>query len=418
MNTKQTLYLVMVLLFSPFTVAGQDNSCSRFLSEDGSGSSVEPDGGWCYYVEVLVERGEKPDAYANCKCAEEKSNIAEKEETNEIGSAETPSDLVNEVNTEKDYSRLDGNDNSNTSRGISIGSDDPEFSAQRGRIEASRQQMAEFRRRIEEQNRKQAQLNTAANATMEEWAQGNFIEGSESLATEFARQGNAGAAYGTVALGVIAEIGSMIKKDREEEKRREQAAAQLSRQEELYKQRQEQLAREALQLQIDQRHLILDTFSNNAPIPLASTKVGTDRIYYFVYSIDRSTIDNRNTDVYVSNVFEIAQYSDGTWPYQIRINEELQPLIPYSPTLAGYYTSREEADIMRNEFVVSFEKNEGVTVKKIEYEGKPASNSTTTGLGNPLGVSLEDMKDTTVTAPADKNGLGIIISPKKKKSNN
>lgn len=488
MNIKKIIYLILAMLVLPLATVAQDNSCSQYLTSDGSGtddgfgSNAMPDGGWCNYVEGVADRGEQADAYANCKCAKEKSMQAELEEKRAREKAEREEvlrDLEQRANTEQDprkqyqllreLKRKYGNDvekrdvidarlkildeeiralikeensgqkknervlvsmdenlNSENSPAIGSGSsqamvatsEDPELMAQRQRLEASRRQMADFRRTIEEQNRKKAQLNTAASATMDEWAQGNFIEGSESLATEFARQGNAGAAYGTVALGVIAEIGSMIKKDKEEEKRREQAAAQRRRQEELYLRRQQQLEREALRMLIEQRHLILDTFSNSTPIPLASSKVGTDRIYYFVYSFNRSTIDQRHTEIYVSNVFEIAQYNDGTWPYQSRINEEIQPLIPYSPTLNGYYTSREEADMMRNEFVVSFENNEGVAIKEFEYEGKPASNTTSSGLDNPLGVSLDNLQDTTVTVPTEKNGLGISITPKKKKSNN
>lgn len=418
MYTIKSIFLVITMLALPVATLAQDNSCSRFLPEVGSGSSVKPDGGWCYYVKTVVERGEQPDAFSNCMCTEEKSKLAKNQSNQEINSNTDSTFDSKRGSYEDEFSEADGFNSANNLLESSTVGDDPYLSSQRQQIEASRRQMADFRRQMEEQNIRKEQLSEAAGATMKEWSQGNFIEGSESLATEFARQGNAGAAYGTVALGVIAEISSMFKKDREEERRQEQAVAEQRRQEELYRQRQEQLERELLRMQIEQRHLILDTFSNNTSIPLASSKVGTDRIFYFVYGIDQSTIDQRSTVVYVSNVFEIAKYNDGTWPYQSQINEELNLLIPFTPILNGYYTSLEEAELMRNEFVISFNNNEGVAVKEFEYNGKPASRTRSATLGNPLGVSIDGLRDTSSSDSNGNNGLGISIPAKKKKSNN
>ncbi|MBA4745665.1 MAG: hypothetical protein H2058_10430 [Muricauda sp.] len=295
------------------------------------------------------------------------------------------------------------------------------------KMEKRRQQIATMRQRLAEQQRQSQNLQNAADQTMGQWAQQmqnggtNYIEGVQPLAEEFARQGNVEGAVGAVVVGtaasIIADL-SQRKKQREAEERAEaerQRRLKLQRErEQRYREEQERLRREAFKMVIDQRKNILHAFSESLPLPLSSSKLQTDRIYYFFYATDSSTMNKKNTTVYVSNVFEIAQYDNGTWPYQRRVDKEIAALAPYTPTMQGYYLTLDDAKTMRNEFVNSFKSIEGVSIKEVEYKGKPKSgiksNNDSSPLGIPLGTLKKEHKNVMDKPnPKTTGGLGVPI---------
>ncbi|NDV17246.1 hypothetical protein GO009_14570 [Muricauda sp. TY007] len=290
-----------------------------------------------------------------------------------------------------------------------------------------RRQIASMRQRLAEQQRQSQNLQNAADQTMDQWAQQiqnggtNYIDGVQPLAEEFARQGNVEGAVGAVVVGtaasIIADL-SQRKKQREAEERAEaerQRRLKLQRErEQRYREEQERLRREAFKMIVDQRKNILHAFSESLPLPLSSSNLQTNQIYYFFYATDSSTMDKKNTTVYVSNVFEIAQYNNGTWPYQRRVDKEIAALAPHAPTMQGYYLTLDDAKTMRSEFVNSFKSIEGVSIKEVEYEGKPKSEIKSNNNSNPLGVPLGTLKKEhkkTMGRPTPKTtgGLGVPI---------
>ncbi|WP_066224976.1 hypothetical protein [Formosa haliotis] len=87
----------------------------------------------------------------------------------------------------------------------------------------------------EEIRKNRIALETASTEATNQIANGNYLEGASVYANELARQGNAGAAYGTLAVGMAAEVWSMVatekKKKKEAEERRLAQERELARQE-------------------------------------------------------------------------------------------------------------------------------------------------------------------------------------------
>lgn len=112
-------------------------------------------------------------------------------------------------------------------------------------------------------------------------------------------------------------------------------------------------------------------------LPLASQEKAS-KIYYFIYAYDIGSFGrDENTTIYVSNVFEIAKYDDGTFPYKSNIEDDIAKLTPYKEVMHGYYYSHEEAEQKRNLFLNSFNESIDVVLKQFAYKGKPNNTSIT-----------------------------------------
>lgn len=90
------------------------------------------------------------------------------------------------------------------------------------------QQFEEMQAKLAEKRRKTEALNVASQETMNQWSQGNYLQGSTALVNEYAAQGNSDAALTTLAVGTGLEIINMIgeekrRKEEAEERRAEQA---------------------------------------------------------------------------------------------------------------------------------------------------------------------------------------------------
>lgn len=227
-----------------------------------------------------------------------------------------------------------------------------------------------------EKNQARIQNNTramdqATDETARQWSQGNYIEGSRPLAMEMARQGNAAGAYGTIAVGTGLQIFSTLSEDK---RRADERKAQLLAQEEereRIRMEEERIRKERHAMIVRQRKLLVNAFDTSMPIPLASANLKADRIYYFVYIVNPNELEAEQATFYVSNVFEIAKFNDGTWPYQKNIDKEVKALSVFPPTMHGYYLSANEAEAMRARFISSLKVTGDTKLVEINYEGKP-----------------------------------------------
>lgn len=122
---------------------------------------------------------------------------------------------------------------------------------------------------------------------------------------------------------------------------------------------------------INNRSTIINKFTAK-DIPL-STREKASKIYYFIYAFDNNNLNQEyGATVYVSNVFEIGTFNDGTRAYTATIKNEISNLTQYNEVLHGYYYSEDEANSLRESFVNLLASND-VAIKKINYKGKPSS---------------------------------------------
>ncbi len=113
-------------------------------------------------------------------------------------------------------------------------------------------------------------------------------------------------------------------------------------------------------------------------LPLSSTKVQANTIYYFAYGYNPAQLGSKQTTLYISNVFAIDRYSDGTWPFKNAIVNDLSKLTPYAETIHGYYLDKAEAESMRNGMIDIFVKTGG-SITVFAYKGKTSSGGPKTG---------------------------------------
>lgn len=290
---------------------------------------------------------------------------------------------------------------------------DPELNRkaeeQRLKMQESQRKIAAMRSQMRRQQEESERLNYASKQTFT--AMGNaknfndYMNAGKPLINEFAKQGNVGGVAAASAMSIGGGIMSEIRANKAKKEAAEREQAERNRiyeQEQArkrkYEAEQARLRKEAFDLLISQRYTILNAFSDNDPIPLSTTKVGADKIYYFIYATDPSTINTKRTNVYVSNVFEISRYKDGTWPYQSSLETEINELTPFMEVLHGYYLNADDAENMRNEFITSFRTNDGVNIADISYKESSLTH-------------VEDATERQKTTSPANEGLGIKIGP-------
>lgn len=195
----------------------------------------------------------------------------------------------------------------------------------------------------------------------------------------------------------VLEVVNMFEEDARRKKEKEAREQERLR----IKEQNENFEKAMFEANINNRKSIIAEFPHK-DIPLSSVEKST-KIYYFIYAYDINTIEQSNITIYVSNVFEIGKYGDGTWPYMITIKKETATLTTFDEVFHGYYYSFEDAETMRQSFVDLLGNNKGVSITKISYEGKPFA-------GNPISGN-----DSVI---ADKIKYGKIISLDNKDKNN
>lgn len=119
------------------------------------------------------------------------------------------------------------------------------------------------------------------------------------------------------------------------------------------------------------RQTVLAEFSDGG-VPLSSHKVEVKELYFFAYIFDEKTIHINTPVIQLSNVFPVAKYSDGSWPFKTSlVNEISKSSQGGKTTLVGYYTTKELAEQNYASFKRMAEKSEFV-IENFNYKGKPS----------------------------------------------
>jgi len=140
-------------------------------------------------------------------------------------------------------------------------------------------------------------------------------------------------------------------------------------------------------------------------IPLSSQEKAAS-IYYFIYAY--SNLDSEyGASAYISNVFEIGRYNDGTRAYTAMVKKDIENLSPYEEVLHGYYYTAQQAEQKRQELIAVLQ-NTGVAVSNIFYKGKAsaakagsaAANKQESNYGTVISETAKvDMRPNNGTAP-------------------
>ena len=202
----------------------------------------------------------------------------------------------------------------------------------------------------------------------------------------------------------VGEIVDLIRANRELDRKEEEQkrAAEESR----------KLEEAAAQQKVGNRKIIINKYQPK-DIPVSS-KEKASKIYYFIYAYD-NTINNLygSALMYVSNVFEIGTYDDGTRAYTATINNEIANLTSFKEVLHGYYYTEQEAVKIRESFI-SLMQNNDVYFTDIYYKGKPTTStvkSNTTKQENFWGETKNDQN----LAPAQINTAKPSELPREEK---
>lgn len=125
------------------------------------------------------------------------------------------------------------------------------------------------------------------------------------------------------------------------------------------------------------RNQLLKSFPNGGT-PLSSHKINQPAVYMFGYIIDPAAITNTTTNVLVSNVFPVNQYSDGSYPLKTIVANKLKGLGNGDVVLVGFYTDQNAAQQMRNSFINLASKSE-LVVNNIVLKTTAGSSSASSG---------------------------------------
>lgn len=216
-----------------------------------------------------------------------------------------------------------------------------------GNYSSVEQLMADF-------NQKMASVNAAVNnLTAQKNAQWNAAVSANFSEPEFQAYGQG-----------LKVIGNAVNQAREAKERRE-AEERLRLQKEAMLR---QMAAEEKRLLTGLRTDLFARF-REGKVPLSSDKVAAATLYYFVYASDPAQLGAKQPTLYLSNVFPVHRYSDGSWPFKTTITTGLSGLTPYAEVMHGYYASAQEAEAMKQGLQDAFRQTGGV-VRPVMYKGK------------------------------------------------
>jgi hypothetical protein len=172
----------------------------------------------------------------------------------------------------------------------------------------------------------------------------------------------------TAVTGAITDFIYQQAEEKRKEREEEEERAALE-----YEQRMAEHNRKiAVEAGISRRKAALAEFPSR-DIPLGSQEKALS-IYYFIYAYDNSINNENGAVVYISNVFQIGRYKDGTRVYTATLKNDIAKLTPFAEVLHGYYYTEQEAEQLR-QTLISLLQDAGVTIKDINYKGKPYAKS-------------------------------------------
>ena len=117
---------------------------------------------------------------------------------------------------------------------------------------------------------------------------------------------------------------------------------------------------------IDLRNSFLASFPDGGT-PLEAHGVSEPTVFLFAYILDKSTISLESSTVYVTNVFKVDKYSDGTFPYKTSVMSKVTGMAKGEIALVGYYTEQSKAQSMRNSLIDMANKSE-LKVQELELK--------------------------------------------------
>ncbi len=226
-----------------------------------------------------------------------------------------------------------------------------------GNYQSVEQLMADFNQKMSQLNNAVSDLTAKKNQALYSSADATFGTSSET------------AAYGEG----IKLFGAMVNQAKEA-KERKKAQEELKAQKEYML---NTMIAEEKRLLTAMRTDLFSRFKEGA-LPLSSTKLDAATIYYFVYAYNPAELGNKGAQLYISNVFPVSRYSDGTWPFKTSLTSDIAKLTPLSEIMHGYYTSMQEAEGMQVAMANVFRKTGG-SIVPLSYKGKKPASSTGTG---------------------------------------
>jgi hypothetical protein len=121
--------------------------------------------------------------------------------------------------------------------------------------------------------------------------------------------------------------------------------------------------------------------------PMSYDVKDVSEVYYFAYNYKASAIESNAPEIYVSNVFTLSKYADGSWPYKTVLMENIARTNKgLDLILSGYYLTLNDAESQNQRFLKSA-KDYGFVVNNINYNEKNSTQSANSSVdywGNPI----------------------------------
>ncbi|WDF58169.1 hypothetical protein PQ462_15745 [Flavobacterium sp. KACC 22758] len=156
-----------------------------------------------------------------------------------------------------------------------------------------------------------------------------------------------------------------------EERRRKKEYEQQQREEQFERER---IAEQQRKEKTARQQKIINELKQGA-VPLSSDQVEKQLLYYYASSADEASLKSGSPLINLTNVFAVARYTDGTWPYTINIKNDIQEILKTKQVvLTGYFTSKNEAEAAYLNFRKSLEALE-FKISVFEYKGRPGAEN-------------------------------------------
>jgi hypothetical protein len=189
-----------------------------------------------------------------------------------------------------------------------------------------------------------------------------------------------------------------------------EAAAERERENEKSRRETARLAREAI---ISSRTAVISPFSTGKiPRTVASD---VKKLYFFYSSYVQSSLSGGSFDLYISNIFTVQPYGDGTWPFTEQLLSDLAKINPsHTIALAGEFTTIERAE-ERLATLKQSATSAGMTIRETKFAGKNTGDGQADFWGTPVNTTP---KKATANTPAKEKpqsdadywGVGSVTS--------
>lgn len=194
-----------------------------------------------------------------------------------------------------------------------------------------------------------------------------------------------------------------------EAERKRQAELQRQRQLEEIRQREEKARLEKLRI-INNRKEVVSRIPK-AKMPLTYPAVSNTEVYFFAYYSTTTSLESDNPEISVTNVFAVSKYSDGSWPLQNRLTDRITYSTKHTGIqLAGYYSTRSEAEAARNNLIIQARSN-AINTVNIQYTEKASATNANSGSSDFWETNYNKQNNSnnnTNTPPAEKPAKPVL----------